>query len=327
MLTPVSTAVAQPGGQVLSTGVSVLLHRLQYVPGDLVSGSVQLALKTARGVKELVVAFQGTDARTERGRTTTGLLFKVTKKLVASPTGVPKKMSGGVFTYPFSFSTRTDLPSTCFLSNPDGTSRRVLYELQAHLKLQRGKNRSVHQEIALAGKPTTMSTPTLTDVSLTDATDNGPAREAPRRPSDTPPSTVTPKSDAPTRRPSRNPPPPEPMLPAAVATPSPLSGAIASTATDAAAPGSPAVSRIRPALSRRQHLRADIRGGVASMSNSNLDPQAMVEIEAIHVQYDEQIQEVLDELMRRELLEVSARFDASLEAMRQVLNEKLAEAH
>lgn len=316
MLQPVSTAVAQPGGQVLSTGVSVLLHRLQYVPGDLVSGSVQLSLKTARGVKELLVAFQGTDAHTERGRTTTALLFKVTKKLVASPNGVAKKMSGGVFTYPFSFSTRTDLPSTCFLSNPDGTSRRVLYELQAHLKLQRGKNRSVHQEIALAGKPTTMSTPTVSEApTLLDTNDTGPAREAPRRPSDSTPV----KTDAPARRPSRNPPPPEPTPPQ----PSPL--ATVSSATDTAvAPGSPAASRIRPALSRRQHLRADIRG---MASNSNLDPQAMAEIDAVHVQYDEQIQEVLDELMRRELLEVSARFDASLAAMRDVLNEKLAEAH
>jgi hypothetical protein len=306
-LTTVSTS-QQPvsSGTPLATGVSVLLTRLQYMPGDLVSGSVQLMLKAPRGVKELLVVFQGTDTRTERGnsRTSNSLLFKVSKKLVASTTP-SKTMTAGTFTYPFSFSTRIDLPATCFLANPDGSARRVLYELQAHLKLQRGKNRSVHQEIAITGRPAAPLVPLAKAPAPALAAGDAAIT---RRPS----LQAAPSSDAVSRRPSG----PHAISPRGSA------GADAAGASGGSeAPTSPA--RIRPQLSRREHMRGNIRGAAVMGDLQSTDLQMQLDIEAVIVQYDEQIQELLDEIMRREIVAATARFDSQLAPLLAALNERL----
>ncbi len=315
-LTTVSTS-QQPvsSGTPLATGVSVLLTRLQYMPGDLVSGSVQLMLKAPRGVKELLVVFQGTDTRTERGnsRTSNSLLFKVSKKLVASTTPT-KTMTAGTFTYPFSFSTRIDLPATCFLANPDGSARRVLYELQAHLKLQRGKNRSVHQEIAITGRPAAPLVPLAKAPAPALAAGAGGDAATPlaRRPS----LQAAPSSDAVSRRPSG----PHAISPRGSAG-ADAAGGGGGGGGSSEAPTSP--PRIRPQLSRREHMRGNIRGAAVMGDLQSTDLQMQLDIEAVIVQYDEQIQELLDEIMRREIVAATARFDSQLAPLLAALNERL----
>ena len=78
--------------------------------------------------------------------------------------------------------------------------------------------------------------------------------------------------------------------------------------------------------------RGNMRGAAAMASAPNLDLQngdlqMQLDIEAVVVQYDEQIQEVLDEIMRREIQATTERFDEQLAPLLAALNEKLAAAH
>jgi hypothetical protein len=134
------------------TGVQFELPRLQYAPGDVVRGSLILRLKGAKALKEVSLTFVGAEVTTKARKGHKHQLFRVKKFQVRPPAGERDvKMASGQYTYPFSFSTRSDLPATCFYSNVGGKGNgfRVIYELTCEVHFSRGRTRQLAQEIAI----------------------------------------------------------------------------------------------------------------------------------------------------------------------------------